>query len=670
MATAPTQATVTSLTGIAASPGITTGTAILWDCSGTPVTERAITVDGTAGELRRLDGCLEQATEELAALGARCSTREEKEIIAAQRAMLADPDLRAQLVAAVSEALVDAAGAVQRVLGAQAAELRRSESARIAERGTDIDDLRLRLLAALGVARRQQAVLPEDAVVVAADLTPSQTIGLDRNRLRAFVLSGGGPTAHTTILARSLGIPAVVQVAGLEAVRAGATLVVDGDQGTVITEPTSDEVARAREAAQERARAEATEPLPGAATGDGHTVRLSANIGSAHEAARAHHSGARSVGLFRSEFVFLAGEQLPGEEEQLAAYAGAVEALGGGRVTIRLLDVGGDKPLPPLTQVEANPMLGHRGVRLLLSERTVLHTQLRAILRAAAHGEVWICVPMVSSVAELCDVREELNRVRAELQTEGRAYGEARLGVMIETPAAVLAATALAEEADFFSIGTNDLLQYLVAADRDNARVNALLTPFHPALLRAIGMTVEAAHAHGITVSVCGESAADPRMQQLLVGLGVDELSMTAARLPDAAQSLAALSGARVTDLARRAVAAHDADAVQRLLEEAAPAAADEIAVEPLGDDGFAATGVVRDPEGLHARPASLFVQTAQGFRSEISVYTDSGQANAKAMLSVLALGVDGGATVRIEARGMDAREAVLALSRQLADPQ
>ncbi|WP_149181775.1 phosphoenolpyruvate--protein phosphotransferase [Streptomyces sp. TRM49041] len=664
MATPSVPVTATALTGIAASPGIAGGTAVLWNSPDTHLVEANIGADEVTGQLARLDGCLQEAARELDALLAAVSGAEEQGIIAAHQAMLADPELRERLAAAVRDQLVDTPTAVQRVLTSQADALRSSGSARIAERATDIDDLRQRLLAALGVFRQAQAELPEGAVVVATDLTPSQTIGLDRTRLRAFVLSGGGPTAHTTILARSLGIPAVVQVPGLEAVRAGATLLVDGDRGTVTADPAPEEVARATAAARRRAAA-AAKPLPHATTGDGRSIRLSANIGSADEAVRAHRSGARSVGLFRTEFVFLAGDRLPEEEQQLAAYAGAVRALDGGRVTIRLLDVGGDKPLPPLTSSEANPMLGHRGVRLLLDAPDVLRTQLRAVLRAAAHGEVWVCVPMISGTAELGAVRSHLQEVRAELAADGVEYGPVKLGVMIETPAAVLSAAALAREADFFSIGTNDLLQYLVAADRDNARVTRLLDAHTPALLHAIGLVVAAAHAHGITVSVCGEAASDPAIQPFLVGLGVDELSMTATRLPDAARSIAAVSSADAAALAGRAAHADDADAVRRLLDSSAPA--EQITAEPLDGGGWAATVAVADPEGLHARPASQLVSTAQGFDCEVTLHVDGRQANAKAMLAVLGLGVDCGTDVRIEARGGDAFDAVTALGAQLA---
>ncbi len=665
MATPSVPATATPLTGIPASPGIAGGTAVLWNSPDTHLVETRIEADQAAGQLTRLDSGLQSAAEGLETLRSAVSGAEGQGIIAAHLAMLADPDLRERLAAAVREQLVDAATAVQRVLTAEADALRASDSSRIAERATDVDDLRLRLLTVLGAARRTgQPELPEDAVVVASDLTPSQTIGLDRTRLRAFVLSGGGPTAHTTILARSLGIPAVVQVPGLEAIRAGAPLLVDGDRGTVTCDPSPEEIERATAAARDRESA-AAEPLPHATTADGHRVRLSANIGSADEAVRAHRAGARSVGLFRTEFVFLAADGLPDEQEQFAAYAGAVQALDGGRTTIRLLDVGGDKPLPPLTSTEANPMLGHRGVRLLLDAPDVLRTQLRAALRAAAHGEVWICVPMISGIAELAAVRGHLDEVRAELAADEVAHGPVRLGVMIETPAAVLAASALAREADFFSVGTNDLLQYLVAADRDNGRVTHLLDPHTPALLHAIGLVVAAAHAHGITVSVCGEAASDPAIQPLLLGLGVDELSMTAARLPDAARAIGALSAAEARIVAGQAAHADDADAVRALLESAPPTP--QVTAEPLGEDGWAVTVTVADPEGLHARPAAQLVATAQRFRSEITLAAAGRRAPAKAMLAVLGLGADCGTEVRVEARGEDAREAVTTLGAQLA---
>ncbi len=666
------------LRGLSASPGIAIGAVVRWQSHELRAGEQHVSGDQRQEQSDHVDHAFTATRIELTKLRDETSAEDARDILNAHLSMLADPELLARIHQRAQT--IGATGAVDDALEDQIRALTNTGSERIMGRAADLRDVRTRLLRHLGVSDGAEGnhSLTEQSVIVADDLTPSETIGLDPQYLRGFVLTGGGATAHTTIVARSLGIPAVIKVDGTDKLTAGSTVIVDGDAGEVTGDPTEAELNQARKRLEEHGakRAAAAGERAFATLSDGTRVRLSANIGSDVEAARATTHGAGSVGLLRTELVFFAhsAHGLPNEDTQYQIYRGAVEALQGGRVTIRLLDVGGDKPLPPLTIEDANPMLGLRGIRLLLAHRDVLRTQLRAIARAASHGPVWISVPMVSTASEMTEVRAELADVYAALEREHAAHGPVKVGVMLETPAAVYLAPELAANSDFFSVGTNDLLQYLIAADRDNVNVADLLDPLHPALLRALRTTVESAHRAQITVSVCGEAASRADVRRLLVGLGVDELSMASTSLAEVADDLGHADRSTLMTLAERACAAPDADAVRAILSgapssgesEQAPAQAETLRIEHLDDGGFAIVVTIADPEGLHARPANTFAAAAQKFDADIAVTGNSRTANAKALLSLLSLGADEGATVRIEAHGAQAEEAVTALSERL----
>jgi multiphosphoryl transfer protein len=362
--------------------------------------------------------------------------------------------------------------------------------------------------------------------VIANDLSPADTVGLDPAVALGIATAIGGPTSHAAVLARSSGIPAVVGAGdALLAITEGTLVVVDGTTGSVYVDPAEPllaELSRARDeraAAVRDAQASALEP---ARSLDGTTIEVAANIGSPADAVRAVAAGADGVGLFRTEFLFMGRSAMPDGREQEAAYRETAEALGGRPLVIRTLDVGADKPLPYLDQPpEPNPFLGVRGIRLGLERPELLQTQLGAILRVAADHPLRVMFPMVATV-------DELRAAMELLEGAGERPPNLQVGVMVEVPAAAVLADRLAEDADFFSIGTNDLTQYTMAADRGNVRVSALADAVHPAVLRSIRMTVEAANAHGRWVGVCGELAGDPDATVLLLGLGVRELSMGA----------------------------------------------------------------------------------------------------------------------------------------------
>jgi phosphoenolpyruvate-protein phosphotransferase len=409
--------------------------------------------------------------------------------------------------------------------------------------------------------------LSAPGILVARDLTPADTAGLDPETVRGIVTAHGGPTSHAAVLARSLGIPAVVGVGeALDGVVDGTPLAVEADAGLVhvdpgaeLTERLADE-RRTRAATLETVRARAAAP---ARTRDGLTVEVAANVGGPLEVATAVAAGADGVGLFRTEFLFMGRTDVPGEDEQAEAYAEAARALGGRPLLIRTLDAGADKPVPALGQAaEENPFLGVRGIRLGLERPAVLETQLRAVLRVAADHPVRVMFPMVSTLDDLLGARAALERARTQLGS--RATVE--VGVMIEVPAAALTAAALAADAEFFSIGTNDLTQYTLAADRGNERVAALNDALHPAVLRLVRATVGGARAHGRWVGVCGEIAADPVATPLLLGLGVTELSMSAPAIATVKEAVRDTDAGAARELADAAATCATAAAVRALL--------------------------------------------------------------------------------------------------------
>jgi phosphocarrier protein FPr len=418
--------------------------------------------------------------------------------------------------------------------------------------------------------------------VIAPDLTPADTAALDRELVLGIATAHGSATSHSAILARSLGIPAVVGIGEyLLDVQEGTPLVLDGDAGTVYVDP-GEELVRGyerrqaeREESALRALASARQP---AQTLDGRRIQVVANVGSPTDVDLAVANGAEGVGLLRTEFLFLERESLPSEEEQLAAYGDMAARLNGMPMILRTLDVGADKPLPYLpSRPEANPFLGVRGIRLGLDQPELLEAQLRAALRAAAAHPLKVMFPMVATLAEYRGAVSVLRRAREQLEQSGEMVGQMEVGIMVEVPAAALAAEVFAPEVDFFSIGTNDLTQYTLAAERGNERLAGLADALHPSVLRLIQAVTESAQRHGKWVGVCGELASEPLAVPALVGLGVTELSVNPPAIPTVKEAVRQVDSGAAAALAREALRLTSADEVRALLAgEAAAIASSE----------------------------------------------------------------------------------------------
>ena len=458
---------------------------------------------------------------------------------------------------------------------AVAAEYRALDDEYLQVRAEDLTGVARQVVAALtGVAAT--GTLSAPGIVVAADLTPADTASLDRDLALGIATTAGSPTSHSAILARSLGIPAAVGLGEeLLSVPEGAELLLDGDAGTVHVDPDAELAAEYKRRSAERkqaaqsARAAAAEP---AVTLDGRRIEVVANIGSPEDVATAIENGAEGVGLLRTEFLFLERDSMPSEDEQVAAYTSIAKGLQGRPLILRTLDVGADKPLPYLPQrPEANPFLGVRGIRLALEQPELLETQLRAVLRTAAEYPLKVMFPMVATLEEYRQAKAVLADVRAGLERAGAPTpDELDVGVMIEVPAAALAAEQFAPEVDFFSLGTNDLTQYTMAAERGNAAVAGLADGLHPSVLRLIRTVAEAANERGKWAGICGELASDPVAVPVLVGLGIAELSANAPAIPAVKQAVRGLDGEAARDLAEQALELSSAAEVRKLVADEA----------------------------------------------------------------------------------------------------
>lgn len=397
-------------------------------------------------------------------------------------------------------------------------------------RAVDVKDISERLVGILSGRETQEAILGEPAILVADDLAPSETVQMDKDKLLAFVTQHGSSNSHTAILARTMNIPALIGVEIQEAWD-GRLAIVDGHTGTLYIDPNEDTLRRMQARREEDERQEMLlRQLKGKGdiTLDGRKIKLYANIGSVKDVAGVLANDAAGIGLFRSEFLYLESEDYPGEEEQFQAYKTVAENMAGRKVIVRTLDIGADKQVDYFQMDhEENPAMGYRAIRICLDRTEIFRTQLRALLRASAYGNIAIMYPMIISVAEVRQIKKIVASVKAELDEKGIPYGEVEQGIMIETPAAVMISDLLAEEVDFFSIGTNDLTQYTLAIDRQNAKLDPIYDAHHPAVLRMIQMTIDNGHQHGCWVGICGELGADTSLTRTFLEMGIDELSVS-----------------------------------------------------------------------------------------------------------------------------------------------
>ena len=557
------------LIGVAASPGLAVGEVFQVRRTEIAVLEIG---DGVDPERRKLAAALETARGQLAALRAKLHAKRDAAkaaIFAAHDALLSDPDLLEMAESGIAKGK-SAGFAWKRAITAHAEQLAGMRNQLLAQRANDVRDVGMRVLAVLTGTDLAQPEYPRNSILIAEDFTPSDTAALDRSRVAGFCTTRGGATSHVAILARSVGIPAL---AGIEPTALdlanGTRVILDGGKGTLRSNVTPDEVARIRQA-QERAETRRKENLANAlkpaVTLDGTRIEVVANIGGLKDAKRIAELGGEGVGLLRSEFLFMERADAPTEEEQFETYKGIAEVVGTKNpLIIRTLDVGGDKPLAYLPiPKEDNPFLGERGIRVGLDRPEMLRAQLRAILRASAFGHVKVMFPMIALLSELRDVKAMLAEEAASL-----GVPPVPTGIMVEVPATAVMAAQFAGEADFFSIGTNDLTQYTLAMDRGHPKLAPQVDGLNPAVLRLIGHTVKGAAPLGKMVGVCGGIASDPHAVPILVGLGVTELSVSLPSIPAVKAQIRTLRLDACRELAERALAAESAEAVRALSPDA-----------------------------------------------------------------------------------------------------
>ncbi|MFL1674181.1 phosphoenolpyruvate--protein phosphotransferase [Paenibacillus dendritiformis] len=564
--------------GIGASSGIAIGKAFVLPTWEWDVPEEKMDPSDLAREFERLYEGIRSSKDEIEFIKSEIREmvgNEESSIFDAHLAILDDPIFMNEIQGIIQRQYKAAEVAVKEAIDHFVTMFDLLDDEYMKERALDIKDVGNRLLKHLLGA--PEITLPTDTqpyILVAKELSPSQLVHLNPKNVLGIVMLMGGKTSHSAIMARALGIPLVLGLEGkiTRPVQTGDLVIVDGEHGIVYIEP-PEQVVKHYEARHEAYAREMDElkklvKLP-AVTQDGLTISLSANISSTRELEIADQNGAEGVGLFRTEFMYMDRSYPPSEAEQLAVYRDAAEHYKDSQVIIRTLDIGGDKPMEYLNLPEEdNPFLGYRAIRICLDQQELFKSQLRAILRASAHGPVAIMIPMISSVEEIIAAKAVLEQAKAELRDEGLPFDEKLpVGIMVEVPAAALIADRLAEEVDFFSIGTNDLVQYTLAVDRMNEQIAHMYDPFHPAVLRLIRHTIEAAQARGIGISVCGEMAGDTRAVPLWIALGVTKLSMSSRFIPRVKAAIHRATRTGSEQLAERIFAARSKAEIDELVE-------------------------------------------------------------------------------------------------------
>lgn len=545
--------------GVPASPGIAIGRAFLYNDDDLTIPEYPIHDHQVSLEMERYRAAVGRAVTELEQIKVRSGPGGDPEgFLDTHLMMLVDPEIESKIDVKIAKVLKNVEWVLQDVVDELVAKLATVQDLYLKERTLDIRDVSRRVMNHLlqGGGRITLADLKEEVIVITPSLMPSDAVSMNKKLVLGLAMDQGGKTTHTAILARSFEIPAVLgTVRVTREVRQGDWLIVDGNEGLVLVnpEPAVLEAYRAKQARHrdQQDRLKSLNSLP-AQTLDGRRIGLYANIEIPDEVDSVLAHGGEGIGLYRSEFLFIEHGVGVSEEVQYEAYRQVLEGMQGRPVTIRTLDLGGDKLVPDLFPVkESNPLLGWRAIRFCLTSQPIFLTQLRALLRASVHGKLKIMFPMISGVGELEDALDCLKKVREDLDREGVAYDpEIPVGTMIEVPSAALISDHLAQMVDFFSIGTNDLTQYTLAVDRGNERISDLYQPFHPGVLRLIRLVIENAHAAGITVSMCGEMASDPRAAVVLLGLGLDEFSMNAVGLPHVKRVIRSLSSTEAQSIA------------------------------------------------------------------------------------------------------------------------
>lgn len=530
------------ISGILASPGIVFGKALVLKEEKILLDHTKIADSAIDNEIARFYAGRTAAAAQLTAIKERAENtlgEEKAAIFEGHLMILEDEELEEEILDYLRANHVNAAVAASKIIDQQVAMLSEIDDEYLKERAGDIRDIGNRLIKnILGMHIVDLSQINEESILVAYDLTPSETAQLNLDKVLGFITDIGGRTSHTSIMARSLELPAIVGTNDItQRVNTGDYLILDAVNNAIYINPTEDEINRlqilAKELAEKKAELAKLKDLP-AMTLDGHQVEVVANIGTIRDCDGADRNGAEGVGLYRTEFLFMDRDHLPTEEEQFVAYKEVVEAMNGRIVVLRTMDIGGDKDLPYLNlPKEMNPFLGWRAIRIALDRREILNAQLRAVLRASAFGKLAVMFPMIISVEEIRELKSVIETLKQELRNEGKAFDEhIQIGVMVETPAAAVNAKFLAKEVDFFSIGTNDLTQYTLAVDRGNEMISHLYNPMSPAVLNLIKQVIDASHAEGKWTGMCGELAGDERATLLLLGMGLDEFSMSSMSVP------------------------------------------------------------------------------------------------------------------------------------------
>ena len=552
-----------TLQGIAASDGI--AIAKVYTLTEPDLTVTKVTVEDSEKEVSRLDDALAASIKDVELIketALKNLGEEEAQVFDAHLMVLSDPELIGQVKDSITSNKVNAESALKEVTDMFISIFAGMEdNPYMQERAADIRDVSKRILAhLLGVKIPSPATIKDEVIIVAADLTPSDTAQLNRQYVKAFVTDIGGRTSHSAIMARSLEIPAIVGTKEVTSIaKDGDIIIVDGLAGDVFLNPSEEVIAEYRAKAEAFAAQQAEwEKLKDSKTytKDGHQVELAANIGTPKDLEGVVHNGAEGVGLYRTEFLYMDSHEMPTEEDQFEAYKAVLEGMNGKPVVVRTMDIGGDKELPylPLPH-EMNPFLGYRAIRISLNEPEMFRTQLRALLRASVYGKLRIMFPMIATLNDFRGAKALLEEEKAKLIAEGVAVSDdIQVGIMIEIPAAAVLAHQFAKEVDFFSIGTNDLIQYTMAADRMNERVSYLYQPYNPSILTLIKHVIDSAHKEGKWAGMCGEMAGDQTAVPLLVGLGLDEFSMSASSVLKTRSLISKLTLSDMQALAAKAI--------------------------------------------------------------------------------------------------------------------
>lgn len=569
---------MTELRGIAASPGIAIGRVYLYLEEHPQVPQYQISHKNLGGEKQRLSDAVDRASLDIQEIKNNTDQKleqEEARLLDTHLLMLQDPTFFESVYKRLEEELLNVEWVLHQTVRDLLDKLGSSNDAYLRERTSDIHDVSKRVLNHLLQRDKSDiSALKEERVLVTHDLMPSDAVAMDKRMVQAIVMDAGGKTSHTAIIARSFEIPAVLGLSKItRLVQESEQIIVDGNHGIVIIDPDTETLTKYQQILNEWQEHEVQlmrlNSLP-AETRDGKLIHLKGNIEIPEEVEGVLNHGADGIGLYRSEFLFLRPEGLPSEDEQYEAYRHVIEAMNGNPVTIRTLDVGGDK-INDLIQShdEKNPILGWRAIRLCLSEIELFRTQLRALLRASIHGSLRIMFPMISGIEELNQALVVLEDVKEQLRSEEIPFADGiPVGIMIEVPSAALTSDILARKVDFFSIGTNDLIQYTIAVDRGNEQIAYLYEPFHPGVIRLVKMVIDNAHKEGLSVAMCGEMAGDPVATVVLLGLGLDEFSMSAVGIPEVKQIIRSISLAEAEELVGNIMELRNAEDVDRTVRD------------------------------------------------------------------------------------------------------